>query len=92
LCELQQHCFPELAAPAREMLAIHQGLIEFMRAQDVLRRNDAEAWLESDHDARFMELWRQHQAVTLAVISELDAFAASRPRRRATHARHVASG
>jgi hypothetical protein len=92
LCELQQHCFPELAAPAREMLAIHQGLIEFMRAQDVLRRNDAEAWLESDHDARFMELWRQHQAVTLAVISELDAFAASRPRRRATHARHAASG
>jgi hypothetical protein len=79
LCVLQRHCFPELAEHAREILTIHEGLIAFMRAQDALRRQDAEAWLESDHDARFMELWRQHQAVTQSVIRELGAFAAGAP-------------
>jgi hypothetical protein len=79
LCILQRHCFPELEGHAREILTIHEGLIAFMRAQDALRRQDAEAWLESDHDARFMELWSQHQAATQSVITELVAFAAGAP-------------
>jgi post-segregation antitoxin (ccd killing protein) len=91
LCVLQQHCFPELAKPAREILVVHEGLIAFMRAQDALRRQDAEAWLESDHDARFMELWRQHQAATGCVIAELDAFAVSAPRRQARRPGRTAS-
>jgi hypothetical protein len=46
LCLLQQHCFPDLAPQAREILAVHDGLIAFMQAQDTLRRQDAEVWLE----------------------------------------------
>jgi hypothetical protein len=92
LCMLQQHCFAELAGQAHEILVIHEGLIAFMQAQDVLRRQDAEGWLESDHDARFMELWRQHQAVTQSVIGELDAFVASAPRQRAHAPEHAAPG
>jgi hypothetical protein len=92
LCLLQQHCFPELAGQAREMLAVHEGLIAFMHAQDALRRQDAEAWIESDHDARFMELWRQHRAVTQSVIAELDAFVASAPRQRASAPQSAAPG
>lgn len=92
LCLLQQHCFPELTPQAREIFAVHEGLIAFMQAQDALRRQDAEAWLESDHDARFMELWRQHQSVTKSVITELDAFAASAPRRGPARPPHEAWG
>jgi hypothetical protein len=92
LCMLQQHCFPELAPQAREILAVHEGLIAFMQTQDSLRRQDAEAWLESDHDARFMELWRQHQSVTHSAIAELEAFAASAPRRQVARSGHAAWG
>ncbi|MGZ5194065.1 MAG: hypothetical protein ACXWJM_01570 [Ramlibacter sp.] len=92
LCMLQQHCFPELAPQAREILAVHEGLIAFMQAQDALRRQDAEAWLESDHDARFMELWRQHRSVTQSVVTELDAFVANAPRRSVVRSGHAAWG
>jgi hypothetical protein len=91
LCVLQQHCFPELATLAREILVVHEGLIAFMRAQDALRTQDAEAWLESDPDARFMELWQQHQLATRSVIAELDAFAVSAPRLQARRTGHTAS-
>jgi len=92
LCLLQQHCFPELGPEAREILAVHEGLTAFMQAQDTLRRQDAEAWLESDHDARFMDLWRQHQAVTRSVAAQLDAFAASAPRLDVPRPGHAAWG
>jgi hypothetical protein len=61
---LRQQWFPELRAEGDEMLAMHARLIRFLQTQQQLRLQDPEAWLESDHDARFIELWRQHlQAV-----------------------------
>lgn len=53
--------FPELSAGLVELMAVHASLVEFLWGQQLLRLQDPEAWLESDHDRRFMELWRQHR-------------------------------
>lgn len=50
--------FPELAAAAAHVSAAHSRLLEFLSAQQALRLQDPEAWLESDHDVRFVEQWR----------------------------------
>lgn len=52
--------FPELRAETHALLAVHARLTDFLAAQQSLRLQDPEAWLEADQDARFMELWRQH--------------------------------
>jgi hypothetical protein len=59
--------FPELAISSRDLFTTHQRLIDFLQAQQVLRLEDPEAWLVSDHDIRFTELWRQHLAVADAL-------------------------
>ena len=79
LGRLQPYWFPELADPARDIMRIHAGLLAFMGAQDALRRQDAEAWLESDHDAHFMALWRQHRAATALALAQLEFIAANAP-------------
>jgi len=50
--------FPELAAAAAQVFAVHARLAEFLSAQQALRLQDPEAWLESDHDLRLLEQWR----------------------------------
>ena len=60
---LQQACFPELAPSMVELLEVHARLVDFLWRQHVLRLRDPEGWLESDHDRRFMALWREHSQV-----------------------------
>lgn len=58
---IKQSWFPELAADMVEILVVHNRLLDFLWNQQLLRLKDPETWLESDHDTRFVELWRQHR-------------------------------
>ncbi|MBC7471178.1 MAG: hypothetical protein H7322_17805 [Ramlibacter sp.] len=58
---INQGWFPELAAEMVEILIVHNRLVDFLWNQQLLRLKDPERWLESDHDSRFLELWRQHR-------------------------------
>ena len=58
---IKQGWFPELAEDMVEILIVHNRLVDFLWNQQVLRFKDPERWLESDHDTRFLELWRQHR-------------------------------
>ena len=61
LRQLQQAVFPELGPAAGQLLDVHAAAVDFLWKQQLLRVRDPEAWLESDHDAGFMALWRQHR-------------------------------
>jgi hypothetical protein len=63
--------FPELSGDMVEILIVHNRLVNFLWNQQLLRFKDPEAWLESDHDARFMELWRQHHHAVETVAAQL---------------------
>jgi hypothetical protein len=58
---IKQGWFPELAGDMVEILTVHNRLVDFLWNQQLLRFKDPEGWLESDHDTRFLELWRQHR-------------------------------
>jgi hypothetical protein len=58
---IKQGWFPELAGDMVEILVVHNRLVDFLWNQQLLRLKDPEGWLESDHDTRFLELWRQHR-------------------------------
>ncbi len=58
---IKQGWFPELAGDMVEILIVHNRLVDFLWNQQVLRYKDPERWLESDHDNRFLQLWRQHR-------------------------------
>ena len=63
--------FPELAAAAAQVSAVHSRLVEFLSAQQALRLQDPEAWLESDHDLRLLEQWRVLDAAVERMAQEL---------------------
>ena len=67
--------FPELWADTRRLLAIDSHLKAFLRAQQRLRSQDAETWLDSDYDTRFVALWREHLAATQPIMEKLPALA-----------------
>jgi len=67
----QQAAFPELAPALVQLLELHARLLDFLWRQQVLRTRDPEAWLESDHDARFMALWREHREVVHGMAQRL---------------------
>ena len=69
--QIGQQWFPELAAESAEIFAVHARLIDFLWTQQMLRLSDPEAWLESDHDGRFMELWRLHLRAVYGVVEKL---------------------
>jgi hypothetical protein len=58
---IKQGWFPELAGDMVEILIVHNRLVDFLWNQQLLRLKDPEGWLDSDHDTRFLELWRQHR-------------------------------
>ena len=58
---IKQGWFPELAGDMVEILVVHNRLVDFLWNQQLLRLKDPERWMESDHDSRFLELWRQHR-------------------------------
>lgn len=47
-----------------EILIVHHRLVDFLWNQPLLHYKDPERWLESDHDSRFLALWRQHRQAT----------------------------
>lgn len=56
--------FPKLAAGMLQVQAQHEQLVEFLRQrqqQVLLRLQDPELWLKSDHDRQYMALWREHR-------------------------------
>ena len=68
---IQQLAFPELSGGLMALLQVHARALDFLWRQQVLRLRDAEAWLESDHDARFMALWEEHGTVVHALADRL---------------------
>jgi hypothetical protein len=71
LRQLQQASFPELAPALVQLFDLHARLLDFLWRQQMLRVRDPEAWLESDHDGRFMGLWREHRDVVHGVAQRL---------------------
>jgi hypothetical protein len=53
-------------------MAVHNRLLNFLGTQQALWLRDPDRWLESDHDKRFMALWRQHRLVLQALLTRLE--------------------
>jgi hypothetical protein len=92
-CTIRLAWFPELAGDMAELLAVHNRLINFLSTQQQLWLRDPEHWLESEHDKRFMALWRQHRFALEALQARLEKVTRVRlpasptaPRRRTTYA------
>ncbi len=92
-CTIRLAWFPELAGDMAEVLAVHNRLINFLGTQQQLWLRDPEHWLESEHDKRFMALWRQHRFALHALLARLEQVASLRiapaptpPRRDTTYA------
>lgn len=92
-CTIRLACFPELAGDMAELMAVHNRILHFLGTQQALWLRDPERWLESDHDKRFLALWRQHRFCLEALLARLGevasvhiAPAATAPRRRSTYA------
>jgi len=69
--QLQQAWFPEQAAAMALLLEVHARLLDFLWRQQLLRVRDPEGWLESDHDGRFMALWREHRVAVHQLADHL---------------------
>lgn len=69
---IQREWFPELADDMAQLLDVHARMIHFLWAQQVLRLRDTEAWLESDHDARYARLWQAHRMAADALADKLE--------------------
>jgi hypothetical protein len=72
---IKQGWFPELAGDMVEILIVHSRLVDFLWNQQLLRLKDPERWLESDHDSRFLALWRQHRYAVEGVQIKLRSLA-----------------
>jgi hypothetical protein len=86
-CTIRLAWFPELSGDMAELTAIHNRIINFLSTQQSLWLRDPEHWLESDHDKRFMALWRQHRYALQALYDKLEQVASVRiapARRRAS--------
>lgn len=67
----QQVAFPEVANGVAALLALHARILDFLWRQQMLRQRDPEAWLDSDHDQRFMELWNEHREAVHGLADHL---------------------
>lgn len=89
-CTIRLAWFPELAGDMAELMAVHNRMINFLSTQQQLWLRDPEHWLESEHDKRFMALWRQHRFALQALLARLEEVAsvtlAPTPRRDTTYA------
>ena len=70
-CTTRMAWFPELAGDMAELTAVHNRLVNFLHTQQALWLRDPERWLESDHDGRFVALWRQHRLALEALHLKL---------------------
>jgi len=71
-CAIRTAWFPELAADMAQLVAVHGRILSFLGTQQALWLRDPEHWLESDHDKRFMALWRQHRIALQALLARLE--------------------
>jgi hypothetical protein len=82
--------FPELAGDMAELMAVHNRIVNFLNTQQALWLRDPEHWLETEHDKRFVALWRQHQYTLQALYEKLERVASVRiaqgTRRQSTYA------
>lgn len=62
---------PDLSPATEELFAVYGRLSTFLSSQQALRLHDPEAWLDSDHDAKFIEFWRQHLAAANGLEEKL---------------------
>ncbi|GAB3657004.1 FxsA family protein [Ramlibacter alkalitolerans] len=90
-CTIRMAWFPELAGDMAQLVAVHNRIISFLGTQQALWLRDPEHWLESDHDKRFMALWRQHRFALQAVLAGLEQVTSVKiqpaaPRRESTYA------
>jgi hypothetical protein len=91
-CTIRMAWFPELSGDMAEVLAVHNRILAFLGTQQALWLRDPEHWLESEHDKRFMALWRQHRNALQALLEKLEHAASVRirpstaPRRESTYA------
>ena len=91
-CTIRLAWFPELAGDMAELLAVHNRILNFLAAQQALWLRDPEHWLESEHDRRFVALWRQHRFALQALLARLEQATSVRiatipaPQRRSTYA------
>jgi hypothetical protein len=90
-CTIRMAWFPELVGDMAELMSVHNRLINFLGTQQALWLRDPEHWLESEHDKRFMALWRQHRIALEALLAKLEQVTSSRiqtsaPRRESTYA------
>lgn len=66
-----QAAFPEQLPALVQLLELHARLVDFLWRQHLLQLRDPEGWLVSDHDGRFMALWREHREVVHALADTL---------------------
>jgi hypothetical protein len=71
-CTIRLRFFPELAADMAQLLAVHKRLMHFLETQQALWLRDPAQWLASDHDTRFLALWRQHRYCVKAVLTRIE--------------------
>jgi hypothetical protein len=71
-CTIRLAWFPELAGDMAQLLAVHNRLLNFLGTQQALWLRDPEHWLESEHDKRFMALWRQHRFTLQTLLAQLE--------------------
>ena len=71
-CTIRMTWFPELAGDMAQLMAVHNRLVNFLATQQALWLRDPENWLESEHDKRFMALWRQHQIALQGLHGKLE--------------------
>ena len=75
LGQVQQAAFPELSGAMAQLLEVHSRMLDFLWKQQLLRVRDPEGWLESDHDNRFIALWREHRVAVHRLADRLRALA-----------------
>jgi hypothetical protein len=68
---IRKQWFPELSNETAEIFAVHARVIDFLWTQQMLRTSDPEAWLESDYDRQFMDLWRLHARAVNETVEKL---------------------
>jgi hypothetical protein len=77
-CTIRLAWFPALGGDMAELMAVHNRLLNFLATQHALWLRDPEGWLASDHDGRFMALWRQHRIALHALSGRLQEAASLR--------------
>ena len=70
-CLVRLRWFPELGPDMAELLGVHNRLLRFLDTQHALRQRDLEGWLETEHDGRFMALWRQLSCIESDIHAKL---------------------